>query len=302
FTSKHVQDYTKQLEFSEKKMTQNFGVPGTIKGTNDGENYATARVSQLVFIEYTIKPIITDFLTQFAHKLSQRFDLSGELKVNIPLPEIADESLVKIQATKQQVELFDAKLAEGYTPESIVSAYDLPESFLLLERAESTESSSNTPKNALKQQIHENMAKNALTEYERDQIEAKYREVTKEYADRILRDGINDEIRETFENKMGVVFSSEYVRLYDKALDDVAKALTEILDVVDISDLHLTDEELEEAVKQYNRRVSDFSKTFAADVAKLPGETLEVRSRAAQPNIERVAVTETEHTRIVSEL
>src|SRR5690606_37777631 len=146
FTSEKVQDYTKQLEFSEKKMTQNFGVPGTIKGTNDGENYASARVSQLVFIEYTIKPIITDFLTQFAHKLSQRFELSGELKVNIPLPEIADESLVKIQATKQQVELFDAKLAEGYTPESIVSAYGLPESFLLLERAESTESSSNTPK------------------------------------------------------------------------------------------------------------------------------------------------------------
>lgn len=303
FTSDRVQDYTKQLEFSEKKMTQNFGVPGTIKGTNDGENYATARVSQLVFIEYTIKPLVEDFKSQLSHRLAQRFELSGELKVNIPLPEIADESLVKIQATKQQVELFDAKLAEGYTPESIVAAYDLPESFLLLERAESTEeSSSNTPKNALKQQIHENMAKNALTEYEREQIEAKYREVAKEYADRILRDGVSDEIREDFENKMGVVFSSEYVRLYDKALDDVAKALTEILDVVDIADLHLTDEELEEAVKQYNRRVSDFSKTFAADVAKLPGETLEVRSRAARPNIERVAVTETEHTRIVSEL
>lgn len=302
FTSDKVQDYTKQLEFSEKKMTQSFGVPGTIKGTNDGENYATARVSQLVFIEYTIKPLIEDFLAQFAHKLGKRFELAGKLKVDIPLPEIADESLVKIQATTQQVALFDTKVAEGYSPESIVQAYDLPESFLLLERVNNTGSSSNTPKTALKQQIHDHMATNALSDSEREQLEAKYRQAAREYADNILKDGVSDEIRELFENKMGVIFSDEFVKLYDKSLEEVAEALLETLETVDISELELTAEELEAAQAEYNRRVSDFSKTFAADVAKLPGETLEVRSRNANPNVERVAVTETEHTKIVSEL
>lgn len=305
FTSEKVQDYTKQLEFSEKKMSQAFGVPGTIKGTNDGENYATARVSQLVFIEYTVEPLITDFLTQLDHKIRQRFDLSGKLKVTVPLPEIADESLVKIQATTQQVELYDTKIADGYTPESIVKAYNLPESFLLLEREEDVEEqSSNAPKGLIKSHIHEHAVQNMLTDPERNEIEAKYRSIAREYADNILKDGVSDEIRESFENKMGVVFSEEYVKLYDKSLEDVAEALLEALDSVsvDISELNLTPEELEAVEAEYHRRVSDFSKTFAADVAKLPGETLEVRSRNANPNVERVAVNETEHTRIVSEL
>lgn len=311
FTSQDVQDYTKQLEFSEKKMSQSFGVPGTIKGTNDGENYATARVSEQIFIKYTVKTIIEDFLTQFEHKMGQRFDLKGELKVNVPIPEIADESLVKIRATTAQVALFDKKRAEGYTAESIVAAYELPESFLLLEKEKDTSDPQNKPKKATKNagsqhnHVHNDLERryqNSLTKEEREDIESKFRAATKSYSDAIIESGINDVLREEYEGRMAVVFTEQYAKLYNKTVDEVADALAETLEVVDVADLNLTDEELESAVKKYGERVAQFAVTFADGIEQLPGKTLEVRKRNAQSNIDRVVVTESEHTRIVSEL
>ena len=310
FTSKDVQDYTKPLDFSEKKMTQQFGVPGTIKGTNDGENYATARVSEQVFMKYTIKTVVNSFKEQLQFHLEKRFNVTGEIKSNVVIPEIADESKVRIEATQLQVELFDRKRAEGYTPESIVAAYNLPESFLLLEREEVTEETSNTPQNGSKHAENHVHTKDefyrhyqsAYTEREREEIERDYRRITTSYADEILENGYTDTLREDYEGKMSAEFSSKYQEHYTKTLDEVAGALVDVLDTVDIDNLNLTQEELDEAVKQYNARVADFSKTFAEGIEKLEGETLEVKKLDAKSHIERVTVTESEHTRIVSEL
>lgn len=310
FTSKDVQDYTKQLEFSEKKMSQSFGVPGTIKGTNDGENYATARVSEQVFMKYTIKTLVNSLKEQLQFQLEKRFTITGEIKSNIVIPEIADESLVKIQATTQQVALFDQKIMEGYTPESIVAAFNLPESFLLLEKVSTANNSIKTPSKASKQAKNHNHKhdefyryyQNALTEREREEIERDYRRITKEFADEILADRYTELLREDYVGKMSAEFSNKYPQYYNKALDEVAAALVETLGTVDVADLKLTDEELEYAREQYSKRVNDFSKTFVEGIEALEGETLEVRQLKAQPNIERVVVTESEHTRIVSEL
>lgn len=308
FTSQDVQDYSNQLEFSEKKMSQSFGVPGTIKGTNDKENYATARVSEQVFIKYTIKPLVEDLRSQLEHALAKRFDLSGEVKTHVIIPEVADESLVKIRATESQVKLFDTKRAEGYTAESIVRAYDLPESFLLLELESDAAKANNSPKTLQKRA--KSMIKNELLRHyqnafdpeELQAVEADFRRVTRAYADLVLENGVVEQNRVDYEGNMTVVFSDQYTKFYDKALMDVAEALVESLGTVDMAELDLTDEELEDAARQYRERVESFSKTFTEDVNKLPGTTLTVRKAAADYNVDRVVVTESEHTRIVSEL
>ena len=307
FTSQNVQDYTKQLEFAEKKMTQAFGVPGTIKGTNDGENYATANVSKRNFVEWSIEPLVKTLLEQLQFQLEKRFALTGEIKVDVELPELADESLVKIQATKEQVMLFDQKIAEGYTAESIVAAYDLPERFLLLElesEASNAQNSVKTPHTHSHDHVSnepDNPVLNALTKKEREELESGFTEVLQQYADDIMAGKYSDAIREDFENKMAVHFGDEFQPLYGKAVDDVADALAEVLEVVDVADLKLTDEELEDAVKAYNERVKAFSESFATVISGLEGETLDVKSRK-DDHVKMVAVTESEHTRIVSEL
>lgn len=304
FTSQDVQDYTNQLDFSEKKITQGFGVPGTIKGTNDSENYATARVSEQVFMKYTIKPLVESLKEQLAFFLEQRFSLSGQIKVNVPIPEIADESKVKIEATQLQVALFDTKIAEGYTPESIVAAYGLPESFLLLEKGTSAQNKTKTatkgakrPKNELYRHYQAE-----FTEADRKDIEDEYRKITRNYANDIIDNGFSEDLREDYEGKMSAEFGNKYEKFYEKNLDDVADALVAAVGTVDIDSLNLTDEELAEARKRYDTRVNDFSKTFAEGIEKLEGETLEVKKTNAESHIERVVVTESEHTRIVSEL
>lgn len=311
FTSQDVQDYTQQLEFAEKKMSQDFGVPGTIKGTNDGEAYASARVSEYVFIRYTVKEDVDSFKEQFAFEIEKRFNLTGEIKVNVPIPIIADEVKVKIEATKLQVELFDTKIGEGYTKESIVEAFGLPESFLLLEKASDVESSSNSSSKASKKVSNHNhnerdeflrSYQNDLTARERREMEKDYERITSNYADEILENGLTDALREDYEGKMTAEYGNKYSEFYNKNLDTVADELATILGSVDISDLQLTEEELQEARNQYRERVEAFSKTFAEGIEALEGETLEVKKTQANSHIKRVVVTETEHTRIVSEL
>ena len=311
FTSQDVQDYTSQLEFAEKKMTQSFGVPGTIKGTNDGENYATARVSEQVFIKYTIKPLVDGFKEQLAFAIEKRFNLTGELKIKIDIPEIADESKIRIEATKLQVELFDQKRSEGYSAESIVAAYSLPESFLLLESAETDSSSSNSSSKTsktVKNHSHEERDEflrsyqNDITEAERAELERDFRLITTAYADDILSSGYTDTLREEYEGKMTVAFGTKYQEFYEKNLEALADTLVDTIGTVDISDLNLTDEELAAAQTKYRERVDTFSKTFAEGIEALEGDTLEVKQTKADSHIKRVVVTETEHTRIISEL
>ena len=308
FSAKEVQDYTSQLEFSEKKMSQSFGVPGTIKGTNDDASYATARVSEQVFIKYTIKPLIESLKEQLTFEIEKRFNVAGEIRVDIDIPEVADESLVKIQATAQQVELFDKKRAEGYTAESIVKAYNLPESFLLLELEPVTTESTETPQNASKQateHVHNDLHRaymNAMTDKEREDVEKNYRKITKSYSDDIIENGLTEDLREEYIGKMEVEFGEQYSKFYTKNLDDIAAELVAALEAVDISSLELTPEELQLAREQYRKRVDDFSKSFADQIEKLPGETLKAKKLAADDKIERVVVNETEHSRIVSEL
>lgn len=313
FTSKEVQDYTKQLEFAEKKISQDFGVPGTIKGTNDSENYATAGVSRQNFMLYTIKPLVNSTKEQLQFFLSKKFDISGELKSNIVIPELADESLVRIQATTQQVTLYDQKIAEGYSPESIVTAFSLPESFLMLEKP--TNNSQNyfiKTKNSCScghcdEHLNNDLSlvrqyKNEFTDAEIADIENGYTKIANEYANDVLKNGLSDKAKLAFEGQMAVEFSSQYAKLYDIALDDVSGALAEILGTIDVASLNLTDEELALAAKQYEERVQAFSESFATQVDALEGETLEVRQLKSEPYVKRVVVTESEHTRIVSEL
>jgi len=315
FTSQDVQDYTKQMEFSDKKIDKNFGVPGSVKGVNDGENYATANVSKQGYIEWTIEPLVSTVREQLDFHISKRFDLKGEIKADVEIPELADESLVKIQATSQEVLLFDQKISEGYTAESIIKAFDLPERFLLLEKQSGNKQ--NTPeikshahncscglehKEAVERNELERHYQNTLSKDEKDRLESGFNDILQSYTLSIIENGQSDESKEDFEGKMVAHFGTEYANIYDITLDDVADALDDAIDVTDVESLNLTDEELILAKDAYNERVKEFSKSFADFISDLDGDSTEIKVTAAQPHIQLTAVTESEHTRIVSEL
>lgn len=308
FTSKDAQDYTTQLEYTDKKIDQNFGVPGVIKGTNDEANYATASVSRAGFIEFSIKPLVESVADQLDFYLKQRFSLVGTIVSNVEVPTIADESLIEAQATAAQIDIFDQKLAEGWTPESIIAAYNLPKRFLLLETPNGkTIATSDAKKGKISNTADKKNEllrryMNQLSKREMNKLEKSIREITKPYATLVLLEGAKEANRLTFEADLAENYGVQYQNLYKKAAATLTDDLLELFDSIDVSLLDLSDKELTAAINKYSERVSAFATTFTDNVASLPGETLEVRERAAKPHIERVVVTESEHTRAESEL
>ena len=302
FTSKDVQDYVPQMEFSDKKIGKAFGVPGTIKGSNDGENYATASVSKQNFTEWTIKPLVDTLKDQLDFHLRQRFAMSGEIRVDVEIPELADESLVRIQATQMQVTLFDNKIAEGYTAESVVKAYNLPERFLLLEQASDNNQGNQSKAKKVVENEFTRHYQNVLTAKDKKELEDGFYKILSDYRDFILANGLDGIAMQDFENLMTAHFADSYKTIFEATLPTVAHELAEILETVDISELELTDDEIKYAQEQYAKRVHDFSESFSKQINEIEGTTLQVRSVKSESHVKMVQVTEAEHTRIVSEL
>lgn len=103
-----------------KKIDSAFGVPASIRGVGENNNYATARTDQQNFMENVVDPITLKIWTAFTHELNR---ITGGLGVAIDyvidIPALADEELVKEERGKIRDERFIILSEKGYTVESI---------------------------------------------------------------------------------------------------------------------------------------------------------------------------------------
>lgn len=306
FTSDKAQDYSSSLEFAERQKSQMFGVPGIIKGTGEDANYATARVSEYIFVRYTITGLVRDVLAQFNHILRTKFAIAGEIKADVELPELADETLVKVQATREQLDLYERKVAEGYDPRSIITALNLPERFLLLEKVKDPDLTLEAEERAPEQNKARNLVKNepvsvsdTVSEEYMQGLEADYRSYALEYAEQLA---INEaEAQRVFINAMTARFDEARGYLYSEAVSTMSVSLLDSFETVDLEQFNLSDAERELALKKYRERVELFAENFKASVLEFDGDSVEFKQRA-EANAERIAITEAEHVKIISQL
>jgi 2'-5' RNA ligase len=103
-----------------KKIDSSYGVPASIRGVGENNNYATARTDQQNFMENVVDPITLKIWTGFTHELNR---ITGGLGVSIDyvidIPALADEELVKEERGKIRDERFITLSDKGYTVESI---------------------------------------------------------------------------------------------------------------------------------------------------------------------------------------
>ena len=103
-----------------KKIDSVYGVPASIRGVGENNNYATARTDQQNFMENVVDPITLKIWTAFTHELNR---ITGGLGVSIDyhivIPAIADEEKVQEETGKIRDERFIALADKGYTVESI---------------------------------------------------------------------------------------------------------------------------------------------------------------------------------------
>lgn len=122
------------FEQANKRIDSVYGVPASIRGVGENNNYATAQTDQQNFIRNVVKPVALKIWTQFTHELNR---ITGGLGVAIAfkldIPAIADEE--KVQAEKKQIEanIITKMVEAGYSLDSIVDAFQLSNSYKLLD-------------------------------------------------------------------------------------------------------------------------------------------------------------------------
>lgn len=123
-----------------KKIDSAYGVPASLRGVNDNNTYASVKVDQKILVENVIEPLVMKIWGKFTHELNR---ITGGLGVaitaDVEVPEIADETLVKANAKAVEMNIINAMSLSGFTIESIVSAFELPDSYKLLEMGKAPE-------------------------------------------------------------------------------------------------------------------------------------------------------------------
>lgn len=125
-----------------KKIDSAYGVPASIRGVGENNNYATARTDQQNFMENVVDPIALKIWTGFTHELNR---ITGGLGVaisyDIVIPAIAEEEREQEETKKIHDERVQAWLDKGYSLSSIkayMNSHDL-EDLEVAEVAETTE-------------------------------------------------------------------------------------------------------------------------------------------------------------------
>jgi phage portal protein BeeE len=108
------------FEQANKKIDSAFGVPASIRGVGENNNFATARTDQQNFMENVVEPLTLKIWTGFTHELNR---ITGGLGVaigfDIDIPALADEELVIEERGKVRDERVQAWLEKGYSLSSI---------------------------------------------------------------------------------------------------------------------------------------------------------------------------------------
>ncbi len=120
-----------------KKIDSAYGVPASIRGVGENNNYATARTDQQNFMMNTIKPFTNKIWDRFTFELNRiTGGLGYTLAFEIAMPQIAEEELTFAEKKQTETETLMSLVDKGFTLESAVSALGLPDEYLLLDKPE----------------------------------------------------------------------------------------------------------------------------------------------------------------------
>lgn len=122
------------FEQAEKVRDTSFGVPAEVKGMVKNSNYASVATASHIFEKYTVYPKLLQIWTDFTHELNR---ITGGLGYSITfdyeISPIADEEKIKAETQKTQMEIIANGIQNGYTLDSIVEAFCLPDNLKKLE-------------------------------------------------------------------------------------------------------------------------------------------------------------------------
>lgn len=112
------------------KIDSAFGVPASIRGVGENNNYATAQMDARNFVENTINPLLLKVWTSFAHELNRiTGGLGYAIVYDLDIPSVSDDE--KVQAETHQITLttISNAITAGFDIKSVLEAIEAPESY-----------------------------------------------------------------------------------------------------------------------------------------------------------------------------
>jgi len=131
-------DFKNLFEQTNKRTDMAFGVSQVVKGVDDASTYATAQVSEAGFAKRAVRPMAIEIYTTITHELNRITNgLGYAIVFDYAIPAVADavkvESETKVLNQSIITNMVDLN---GYSLESVVDAFELPESYKKLKKVE----------------------------------------------------------------------------------------------------------------------------------------------------------------------
>lgn len=124
-TNKEI-DFKNIFEQANNRIDSAFGVPASIRGVGENNNYATARLDQQNFIVRAVDPLALAIYTQITHELNRiTGGLSVAITYELAIPAVAEEEKVVAETKQVEINMILALIDKGYSLDSAVDALKL---------------------------------------------------------------------------------------------------------------------------------------------------------------------------------
>lgn len=131
-TNKDI-DFKNIFEQANNRIDSAYGVPASIRGVGENNNYATARLDQQNFIIRTVEPLALRIYTQITHELNRITNGLGiAITFKVDVPAVAEEEREVAETKKVEVDALMLLVEKEYSLDSAVNALDLSPRYKLL--------------------------------------------------------------------------------------------------------------------------------------------------------------------------
>jgi len=119
-----------------QKLDSAYGVPASIRGVGENNNFATAQMDRRNFVENIVDPLAMKIWTRFTFELNRiTGGLGYAITYDLELPSVSEDERVQAETNKYRMETVIAGVQAGFAVDAVVKAIDAPESFELLTNA-----------------------------------------------------------------------------------------------------------------------------------------------------------------------
>lgn len=109
-----------------EKIDSAFGVPASIRGVSDNNNYASSAVDERHFLRYTVKPFATKIYSSLTQELNRiTGGLGGAITFDLEMPIVADEEKAVAEKKNTEMDVLLKGIMNGLPARWVAESFDL---------------------------------------------------------------------------------------------------------------------------------------------------------------------------------